>query len=179
MEAAKAEVEAAKAKVEAAKERLRRASEGEESEALAKAGTLEVELPHVWEAGAMVDVDTEDGIEYCATILGPSLAGDPLEMRVKFLDGVVDDWPMLDFRKPQWTIGTVVDIDTENGMEFGATVLGASKSGDSEEMRVRFADGVEDDWPVIDFRRSKTITQTELSATASVTEEHVIGESLF
>jgi hypothetical protein len=86
---------------------------------------------------------------------------------------------MLDFRKPQWTIGTVVDIDTENGMEFGATVLGASKSGDSEEMRVRFADGVEDDWPVIDFRRSKTITQTELSATASVTEEHVIGESLF
>jgi hypothetical protein len=187
MEEAKARVEAAKAKVEAARERLRRASEVEGmsgSEALAKAGDIPVDegadVLRVWDVGAVVDVDTEDGIEYGAIILGPSVEGDPLEMQVKFLDGVVDDWPIRDFRLPVWMIGTVVDIDTEDGMEFGATVLGASESGDREEMRVRFADGVEDDWPVTDFRRgSKTAAPAEdLLASASV-EEHDIGESLF
>jgi hypothetical protein len=33
-----------------------------------------------------------------AKIIGPSKAGDPSELRVRFADGVVDDWPFEDFR---------------------------------------------------------------------------------
>ena len=53
-----------------------------------------------WIAGQTVDCETEDGMEYNVTILGPSTSGDPDEMLVKFADGVVDDWPVRDFRSP-------------------------------------------------------------------------------
>ena len=49
---------------------------------------------------------------------------------------------MRDFRLPTWSHGNVVDVDTEDGMEYAVTVIGPSESGDIQEMRVRFADGV-------------------------------------
>jgi len=49
--------------------------------------------------------------------------------------------------------GDVVDVESEDGWERNAKIVGPSKSGRADEMRVRFADGVLDDWPVADFRR--------------------------
>ena len=51
-----------------------------------------------------------------------------------------------------WEVGMVVDIDTEDGWEHGATVIGPASSGDGGERRVRFADGTLDDWDTDDFR---------------------------
>lgn len=51
--------------------------------------------------------------------------------------------------------GQKVDVESEDGWEYGATVIGPAKSGDSDELRIRFADGVVDDWPVADFRVAK------------------------
>ena len=48
--------------------------------------------------------------------------------------------------------GEKVDVESEDGWEYGATVLGPAQSGDADELRIRFADGVVDDWPVADFR---------------------------
>jgi septal ring factor EnvC (AmiA/AmiB activator) len=45
----------------------------------------------------VIDVDTEDGVEQGATILGPSSQGNPKEMQVRFADGTVDDWDKEDF----------------------------------------------------------------------------------
>eukprot|EP01046_Picozoa_sp_COSAG06_P123520 COSAG06_NODE_71435_length_184_cov_21.588235_1_plen_55_part_01 len=45
-----------------------------------------------------------------------------------------------------WDIGQVIDIDTEDGMEKGATILGPSSEGDATQMQVRFADGSSDNW---------------------------------
>lgn len=53
--------------------------------------------------------------------------------------------------KSGWEIGTKVDIETEDGWELGATILGPAASGDETEMSVRFADGVIDDWDVVEF----------------------------
>lgn len=53
-----------------------------------------------------------------------------------------------------WEVGTVVDIDTEDGWEYGATVTGPATSGNAAERQVRFADGTEDDWDTSDFRAS-------------------------
>ena len=55
--------------------------------------------PRTYTAGDIVDVETEDGTEYAATILGPSTSCDGREMRIKFADGIVDDWPVSDFRQ--------------------------------------------------------------------------------
>jgi hypothetical protein len=52
----------------------------------------------------------------------------------------------------QWYAGDVVDVDTEEGMQCDAVILGPSKDGDPDELRVRFADGDVDDWPFEDFR---------------------------
>ena len=49
--------------------------------------------------------------------------------------------------------GDKVDVDSEDGWEYGATVLGPAKGGNDDEMQIRFADGVVDDWPISDFRR--------------------------
>ena len=45
---------------------------------------------HRYHVGDMVDVDTEDGLEIGAVVVGKPESGDPTEMRVKFDDGVVD-----------------------------------------------------------------------------------------
>ena len=39
-----------------------------------------------------------------------------------------------------WRPGQVIDIDTEDGMEFGAEILGPSKDGDAKEMQIKFRD---------------------------------------
>ena len=54
--------------------------------------------------------------------------------------------------KSAWEIGTTVDIETEDGWERGATILGPAGSGNDAEMSIRFADGVIDDWDVAEFR---------------------------
>jgi hypothetical protein len=60
-----------------------------------------------------------------------------------------------------WDVGDVVDIDAEDGIEYGAVIIGAGDAAD--ERRVRFADGVIDSWPVCDFSQS-THTGDGLSA---------------
>ena len=48
------------------------------------------------------------------------------------------------------TMLAIVQVD---GWERGAVILGAcDEDGVLDAMRVRFADGVEDDWPIADFR---------------------------
>ena len=51
--------------------------------------------------------------------------------------------------------GDKVDVESEDGWEYGATILGPAKGGNVDEMRIRFADGVVDDWPISDFRRAQ------------------------
>ena len=50
----------------------------------------------VWAAGDTVDIVTEDGLQLGATVLGPSMNKNPLEMHVRFAgtDGTAarDDW---------------------------------------------------------------------------------------
>jgi hypothetical protein len=63
-------------------------------------------------------------------------------------------------RGMQWRPGEVVDVDTEDGMEFGAVVLGPSSRGDdADEMSARFADGVIDDWSTAEFCQPTKICQ--------------------
>jgi hypothetical protein len=54
-------------------------------------------------------------------------------------------------RKIEWKVGQVIDIDTEDGYEKGATILGPSTEGDKTQMSVRFADGSVDNWDKEDF----------------------------
>ena len=49
--------------------------------------------------GDKVDVESEDGWKYGSTVLGPAKGGDDAEMQIRFADGVVDDWPIADFRR--------------------------------------------------------------------------------
>ena len=60
-------------------------------------------------------------------------------------------------RKPgEYRSGDIVDVDTEDGMEMGALVLGLPEGGDPGEMRVKFGDGVIDDWPLVEFCNVRT-----------------------
>ena len=59
-----------------------------------------------------------------------------------------------------WSIGQVIDVDTEDGLE-AATILGPSDTGDADHMRVRFADGVVDDWDIDDFRQRQQPQQQQ------------------
>jgi hypothetical protein len=54
----------------------------------------------------------------------------------------------------RWEIGQHADVETEDGLERGAKILGPSVSGDAAEIRIQFADGTEDDWPVEDLTPS-------------------------
>jgi hypothetical protein len=80
-------------------------------------------------------------------------------------------------RAGEFRPGDIVDVDTDDGMEYGATVLGLSEGGDKSEMRVRFADGVVDDWPKADFRNVRTEEEerqakmAELEAKAAALEQ--------
>ena len=88
----------------------------------------------------MIDVESEDGMEYGAVILGPPKSGNSGELEVRFADGVVDDWEIEEFREPvhhlaggrKWRIGEVIDIDTEDGLEKGATIMGPATGGTSD-----------------------------------------------
>lgn len=51
----------------------------------------------VWEVGQVIYIDTEDGFEEGATIIGPSTEGDETQMSVRFADGSVDNWDVEDF----------------------------------------------------------------------------------
>lgn len=126
--------------------------------------------PPLWAAGTVVDIESEDGLESGATVLGPSENGDQSERRVKFKDGVFDDWPIVDFRKP-WAVGDIVDIDTEDGWEGGAKVLGPSHSGDALELHVEFADGTVDDWATADFRRPAAPTDFSVGSKEAVVQK--------
>lgn len=115
------------------------------------ASTEEVEANGLtWLPGDIVDVETEDGIEV-ASVVGRSKSGDKTELRVRFADGAVDDWDAEDMKK-KWAVGEDIEVDTDDGMER-ATILGAPESGSHTEMRVRFADGVIDDWEWADFQK--------------------------
>jgi hypothetical protein len=118
------------------------------------ASTEEVEANGLtWLPGDIVDVETEDGIEV-ASVVGRSKSGDKTELRVRFADGAVDDWDAEDMKK-KWAVGEDIEVDTDDGMER-ATILGAPESGSHTEMRVRFADGVIDDWEWADFLSIET-----------------------
>jgi hypothetical protein len=43
-------------------------------------------------------------------------------------------------------VGQVVDVETEDGIEKGAVILGLAQAGDAGQMRIKFPDGVVDDW---------------------------------
>lgn len=128
-------------------------------------------LPHKdpWPPGTLVDVASEDGLEHGAKVIGPSESGDKSERRVEFKDGVIDDWAVADFRKP-WSVGDVIDIDTEDGWERGVTILGPSDSGDATELRVKFQDGTVDDWATDDFRRPAEPTNFAVGSKQAVVQ---------
>lgn len=76
-----------------------------------------------------------------------------------------------------WAPGDVVDIDAEDGMEEGAIILGPAKNGASDERRVRFKDGVVDDWPTSDFILRKPATDAETigrNASAAAENEYIL-----
>jgi hypothetical protein len=58
-----------------------------------------------------------------------------------------------------WGAGEIIAVETEDGMEWGVRVMGPAKSGEPTEMRVRFADGTTDDWPVEDFRKLDVVVE--------------------
>jgi hypothetical protein len=73
-------------------------------------------------------------------------------------EAVAFDASPASFRKAfnlTYEVGETIDVDSEDGWEYGATVLGPATGGDDDEMQIRFADGVIDDWPIADFRRPK------------------------
>lgn len=45
-------------------------------------------------------------------------------------------------------VGDLVDVQTADGFEEGARVVGPSESGDLGEVRLEFADGIIDDWDI-------------------------------
>jgi hypothetical protein len=65
-------------------------------------------------------------------------------------------------RSITWTVGQLINIDTEDGLEEGATILGPSSEGDDTQMQVRFADGSVENWDIEDF-----VGATEASTAAA------------
>ena len=85
------------------------------------------------------------------------VAQDVLQAAAAAQDGVASSSPRLLSAPPQhsiaasgWAVGQCIDVDTEDGVERGAVILGAGDGPD--EMQVRFVDGQRDSWPVADFR---------------------------
>ena len=132
-----------------------------------------------WSCGDWVVVDvTGDGRPTMAIIAGRSESGDSSELSVRLLEtaagvayisegdqdpsrlklGAARDMCVSECNmRKKWYAGQRVDIDTEDGMEFNARILGPPAQGKVlEEMRVHFADGTVDDWPVDSFvKRSR------------------------
>ena len=93
----------------------------------------------------LVDIDTNDGLEQAVLIVGPADSGQADSLKVRFLDRTEDDWEVADFTEPKWQTGMLVDIDTDDGIEKGAKILGPPESNEKGELRVEFADGTLDD----------------------------------
>jgi glycine/D-amino acid oxidase-like deaminating enzyme len=81
--------------------------------------------------------------------------------------------------RERWRPGDVVDVETEDGIERGAIVLGPAQ-GEGHNLanfrRVRFADGVVDDWDVEDF--SLVHGATEASELEVQLEEQDLSEEV-
>lgn len=92
------------------------ASAAEVQEALLREAARLIE----WRVGDIIDIDTEDGIEHSASILGPSACGDPNQMQVKFADGTTDDWDKEDFivRSPEIASGSPHENNDGEGLDF-------------------------------------------------------------
>ena len=58
-----------------------------------RAPSAEPGLPGGWSVGDLIDVEGKAGWELGATILGRPEGKDEDELRVRFMDGEVDDWP--------------------------------------------------------------------------------------
>ena len=99
----------------------------------------------------LVDIDTDDGLEQAVLIVGPADSGEADSLKVRFLDRTEDDWEVADFTEPKWQTGMLVDIDTDDGIEKGAKILGPPESSEKGELRVEFADGTLDDWETSSF----------------------------
>ncbi len=55
-------------------------------------------------------------------------------------------------------VGDVVDVQTANGLERGARIIGPSESGDVGEIRVEFSNGVVENWDLCSCRPAGDIT---------------------
>lgn len=55
-------------------------------------------------------------------------------------------------------VGDTIDVQTADGLERGARILGPSESGDASAVRVIFSDGVVDDWDLKNCRPSDART---------------------
>ena len=78
-------------------------------------------------------------------------------------------------KEATWAVGDIVDVDTEEGMQCGVRIIGPSESGDKEEMRVKFADGDVDDWPIDDFCRPKSLLEPEPEPEPELQPEPQVG----
>ena len=164
--------------------------EEEAAAAAAQPATEEEEVPvsagEKWPVGSITEIETEDGKEL-AVILGPAIEGSAAERRVRFIDGVEDDWDVSDFIEPPWQTGTEVDIETEEGLEKGAVIIGLPKSRLSTELRVKFADGTIEDWETEDFlahsavakKEAETATAKEAAEEAAAKQQKYHSSSLF
>ena len=63
-----------------------------------------------------------------------------------------DDSATVEVETSAWKVGDVVDVDTDDGWELGAQIIGPAESGEEATFRIRFADGVTDEWSAEDFR---------------------------
>ena len=92
-------------------------------------------------------------------------------------DAVATDEAVGERELHRYHVGDVVDIawqdphvDTENGLEIGAIVVGKAKSGDPTEMRVKLVDGDVHDWPVVDFCNVRTQEEDDRRRKAAALE---------
>lgn len=63
------------------------------------------------------------------------------------------------FRKAMFQPGDTVDVESEEGWQYGATILGPAIGGNADELQIRFADGDVDDWPISDLRWAQSDTK--------------------
>ena len=87
----------------------------------------------MFQRGDTVDVESEEGWQYGATILGPAIGGNADELQIRFADGDVADWPISDLRWPQqntrklgtWT--SDIGVQLPKGLTSQGVVLADSE----------------------------------------------------
>lgn len=99
---------------------------------------------------------TNECLPYCL-IVGLNLHANSPEQVVGMND--IGD----DSHRRSWQSGDVINVESEDGWEVGATILGPAASGSAAEMSVRFVDGVVADWDV-NFIESVDESQAQLEA---------------